>query len=275
MPPHEFAHDGRPVDAQVKLGAGDLHVRAEPTTAITVDVSPADDSDASQQAAANTVVDFSGDRLRVEVPESNGGWLFRRGARVDVHILVPLDSRLRANTGSADVRLDGRLGGVDLNTGSGDTFVGTVSGDLTVRTGSGDVHSERVDGELKVKSGSGDLFVGVCGGGVSATTGSGDIEIEEARGEVNTHTASGDIRLQTVRAGDIRANTASGDVTVGVPIGTKVWLDVNTVSGTTTSHLEMSSIPPEGGAQVNLRLQTVSGDILIHRVTPDPLSTED
>ena len=274
MSPHEFSHDG-PVDARVKLGAGDLHVLAEPTSTVTVEVRPADDSDASRQAAANTVVDFSTGRLRVEVPESSGGWLFRRGARVDIDIRVPLDSRLRANTGSADVRLNGRLETADLNTGSGDTFVGTVTGDLTVRSGSGDIHGDRVDGDLKVKSGSGDVFVGLCVGGISVTTGSGDIEVEEARGEVNTHTASGDIRLQTVRAGDVRANTASGDVTVGVPAGTKVWLDVNTVSGTTTSQLEMSSAPPEGGAQVNLRLQTVSGDILIHRVSADPLSTQD
>jgi Putative adhesin len=274
MSPHEFSHDG-PADAQVKVGAGDLHVVAEPTSTVTVDVRPADDSDASRQAAANTLVDFSGDRLRVEVPESGGGWLFRRGARVDIDIRLPLRSRLRANTGSADVRLDGQLGTADLNTGSGDTFIGTVTGDLTVRTGSGDIHSDRVDGDLKVKSGSGDVFVGLCVGSVSVTTGSGDIEIDEARGEVNTHTASGDIRLRTVRAGDVRANTASGDVTVGVPAGTKVWLDVNTVSGTTTSHLEMASAPPEGGAQVNLGLQTVSGAILIQRVSADPLSTED
>lgn len=274
MSPHEFSHDG-PVDAQVKVGSGDLRVLAEPTSTVTVDVRPADDSDASRQAAANTLVDFSGDRLRVEVPESNGGWLFRRGPRVDIDIRLPRHSRLRANTGSADVRLDGELGMADLNTGSGDTVVGTVSGDLTVRTGSGDLRGDRVDGDLKVKSGSGDVSVGLCAGSVSITTGSGDIEIREARGEVGTHTASGDIRLQTVRSGDIRANTASGDVTVGVPVGTKVWLDVNTVSGSTTSHLEMSSAPPEGGAQVNLRLQTVSGDILIHRVNADQLSTED
>jgi DUF4097 and DUF4098 domain-containing protein YvlB len=274
MSPHEFSHDG-PVDAQVKVGSGELRVLAEATSTVTVDVRPADDSDASRQAAANTLVDFSGDRLRVEVPESNGGWLFRRGARVDIDIRLPRHSRLRANTGSADVHLDGELGMADLNTGSGDTVVGTVTGDLTVRSGSGDLRGDRVDGDLKVKSGSGDVSVGLCVGSVSITTGSGDIEIAEARGEVGTHTASGDIRLQTVRAGDVRANTASGDVTVGVPVGTKVWLDVNTVSGSTTSHLEMSSAPPEGGAQVNLRLQTVSGDILIRRVSADPLSTED
>jgi hypothetical protein len=48
------------------------------------------------------------------------------------------------------------------------------------------------------------------------------------------------------------------------------------VSGSTRSNLDMSTTPIEGGTQVSLRLQTVSGDIAVSRVAaPVTPSTED
>jgi DUF4097 and DUF4098 domain-containing protein YvlB len=266
---YEFAASG-PVDASVRIGAGDLIVVAEPTQTVVVEVSPYDDSDASRSAAANTVVDFNRGRLRVEAPDGGTSWIFRRSARVRIEIRLPQDSRLRAHSGSADIRIDGRISAGELTTGSGDAHVGTASGDLMIRTGSGDVRTDHVGGELKVSTGSGDVYVNAVAGAVSATTGSGDVAIDDAQGTVSAQTASGDVRLHTVRSGEVRVVTASGDVSVGVPAGTRVWLDLNTVSGSTSSNLEMSSTPPAGGAQVNLRLQTVSGDIAVTRVSAPP-----
>jgi DUF4097 and DUF4098 domain-containing protein YvlB len=273
--PYEFPHDG-PIEASVRIGSGDLTVIAEPTSTVSVLVAAGDGSDASRNAAAHTTVDFSGGSLRVETPDSGGGWLFRRSGQLRIQIRVPLDSHLRASTGSADVRLDGRLGNAELNTGSGDTYVAATSGDLTVKTGSGDLRAETIGGELRVNSGSGDVTVRSATGPVMIVTASGDVEIDDPRTSVTAQTASGDVRLRAVRSGDIRANTASGDVTVGVPIGTRVWLDLNTVSGSTRSNLDMSTTPIEGGTQVSLRLQTVSGDIAVSRVAvPAAPSTED
>jgi hypothetical protein len=271
--PYEFTHDG-PIEANVRIGSGDLLVTAEPTSTVSVVVAASDSSDASRSAAAHTTVDFTDGRLRVETPESGGGWLFRRSGQLRIEIRVPLDSHLRASTGSADVRVDGQLGSADLNTGSGDTYVANTSGDLTIKTGSGDLRADNVGGELRVNSGSGDVTVRRAHGTVTVMTASGDVQIDDPRMSVTAQTASGDVRLRAVRSGDIRTNTASGDVSVGVPIGTRVWLDLNTVSGSTRSNLDMSAAPIEGGTQVSLRLQTVSGDIAVSRVAV-PSSTED
>jgi hypothetical protein len=62
------------------------------------------------------------------------------------------------------------------------------------------------------------------------------------------------------------AHSVSGDVTIGVRRGSKVYLDCNTVSGDTTSELELTSDAPAGdGPLVEIRAKTVSGDITITR----------
>ncbi len=266
---HEFPC-GEPVDAFVRIGGGDLTVMAEPTQSVRVSVTPYDDSEASRDAATHTRVDFSAGRLRVEVPDSGSGWIFKRSGRVHIDIHLPEQSRLRAQSGSADVRVDGAVGSLDVSTGSGDTTIVSTSGDVVVKTGSGDVRAHHIGGELRATSGSGDVSAHLVAGGITAMTASGDVDIDDAQGTIRTNTASGDIRLRAVHSGDVKANSASGDVTVGVPTGTRVWLDLNTVSGSTTSNLDVSSAPPAGGTQVSLKLTTVSGDITINRVSAAP-----
>jgi hypothetical protein len=67
-----------------------------------------------------------------------------------------------------------------------------------------------------------------------------------------------------------------------VASGTGVWLDLNTVSGSTRSNLDMNQgAPPAGGHALTLRVATVSGDITINRVAvaartpaaPEPADT--
>src|SRR5258705_6661900 len=128
-----------PIDATVRIGGGDLNVTAEATQTITVQVSPQDSSEASRDAAENTLVDFDGGRLRVEVPESASGWIFKRSGQVRIDIRIPEESRVRAHSGSADIRITGRIGSVELTSGSGDAHIASASGDVTVKTGSGDV----------------------------------------------------------------------------------------------------------------------------------------
>jgi hypothetical protein len=61
-------------------------------------------------------------------------------------------------------------------------------------------------------------------------------------------------------------------VTIGVRRGSKVFLDCNTVSGDTTSELELTTEAPAGdGPLVEIRAKTVSGDIRITRA-PAPVT---
>ncbi len=266
---YEFSADG-PIEASVKIGGGDLTVSAEPTDAVVVQVAPGDDSEASRAAAADTVVEFSGNRLRVEPPESSGGWIFKQSARLRIDVRLPAESRLRAHTGSADIRLGGPLGSADINSGSGDVRADGVSGDLAVHSGSADLRADRVGGRVSFTSGSGDLSVAAVSGPVEINSASGDIHIDQAQSTVTVKTASGDVRLRSAQGPEVKVTTVSGDVTVGVPTGTGVWLDLNTVSGSTVSHLDMAAAPPAQGAALTLRLRTVSGDITVDRAAARP-----
>jgi hypothetical protein len=263
-----------PANVLLRTGAGQVNVIAEERTTATVDVTPLDDSEASRNAAADTLVEMRGDRLVVEAPDTRGGWLFRRGPRLRVDVRVPLDSRLQARVGSADVRCDGRLADVSLNTGSGDLTLAQTVGELSVNTGSGDVRADHVGGTLRVNSASGDVAVQRVGGDASLHAASGDIVLREAGGTVRVTTASGDVRLGAVLGEAVKANSASGDITVGVPTGTSVWLDLQTMSGDTESDLAMGQQPPEGGAKLSLQIRTMSGDIRVQRVSaPTPAAS--
>ena len=66
--------------------------------------------------------------------------------------------------------------------------------------------------------------------------------------------------------GNVAAHSVSGDVQIGVRRGSKVFLDCNTVSGDTSSELELTPDAPAGdGPLVEIRAKTVSGDIRITR----------
>jgi hypothetical protein len=60
--------------------------------------------------------------------------------------------------------------------------------------------------------------------------------------------------------------SASGDQAVGIRRGSRVHLDVRTMSGETRSDLEIEGAPPVGdGPEIDLRATSMSGDIRILR----------
>jgi hypothetical protein len=254
-----------PVTLCLRIAGGDAEIVAEDRRNATVEVRPADGSDASRDAAARTRVELRDGALLVEVPEWTG-WLFRRGPRVRVSVHLPQDGDLAVKVASADVRATGRYRTASLASASGDASVEHITGDASVNAASGDPRVGRVDGNLKINSASGDVAVGYVGGDVIAHSASGDIVINHAGGSVRATTASGDIRVGTATAGTVRANSASGDVTIGVAAGIGVWLDLSSISGDTRTDLTMPAGPGnQSAAALNLQVRTVSGDIDVHR----------
>jgi hypothetical protein len=264
---HEFACT-EPASATIRFGAGTLHVVAADRPGVSVLVSPYDDSESSRSAAANASVQFDGGQLRVDVSDAGRGWLFRRGGRVRVELRVPLDSQIRTQVGSADISTEGRLREVGVRSGSGDGHVAEAA-EVSFESGSGDLRVDRVTGSLRAKTASGDVSAVTVSGSASVDVASGDIEIGTAYGSVRATTASGDIRVGAAHSGRVQVNSVSGDVEVGIPTGTRVWLDLNTVSGSTTNDLDMAADAadrPHSEAAVNLHVRTVSGDIAVRRV---------
>jgi DUF4097 and DUF4098 domain-containing protein YvlB len=256
-----------PIKVSVRVRSGTVEIVAEDRDTASVSVEPFGDGQESHEAAGNTRIDLNGDELIVDAPDASG-WIFRRSARVRVAIRVPSDSTLALTVTSADATCLGRLAEAVVKASSGDVSIEEVTGDLSVEQTSGDCSIRRVGGNASVASSSGDVRIGSVGGETIVTAASGDVVIDEAAGSVSAKTASGDIRLRAIRSGTANLNSTSGDVGVGVPAGTLVWLDLSTTSGKTTSDLTVTdSSPGEGGAQLTLQVRTTSGDIEVRRVS--------
>jgi DUF4097 and DUF4098 domain-containing protein YvlB len=263
-----------PVALYVELGAGRLDVEATDTSETTVEV--------TGPRADEFTVERHGRHLAVIAPK---GRFF--GIGTDDHtvrVVVPTGSDLATKTGSADTGTTGSLGVVKLKTGSGDVELERVEGPVVVDSGSGDVRCHEAAAEVRIKSGSGDVDLGDVRGTTGISTGSGDVvigvvhertviksgsgdlELKHSQSDVSLTTASGDVVIGHAPRGRISAKNVSGDVRVGIPAGTPVWTDVNTVSGSVASDLQSAGKPADGQDYVELRASTVSGDVRLVQV---------
>ena len=208
----------------------------------------------------------------------------RRGPEVRVYIATPNTLDARIKTGSADVSSRMPLGEARLSTGSGDIRVERVEGVLAVSTGSGDIHVEHAARAVRASTGSGSIDISEASEAVGLSTGSGDVRVGDAAGPTTVKVGSGDITIERIRdhsvatsgSGDVRveladgpsvrAETARGDVQIGVPDGVPTYLDLKTVTGQIRCDLEPGEKPAEGERALMLRARTVSGDITVVRV---------
>jgi hypothetical protein len=250
---------------RVRVPAGLVRVECDDVAETTVELEALRDDEATRDAIARATVEQRGGEIVVEIAKSGWG-VFGRSPQVGVAIRCPHGTSLDCNTASADVTGSGRLGNVEVKTASGDVLLGHVGGTLSASSASGDVRVEQVDGEGRVNTVSGDARIGAAHGELAANTVSGDLELGDLHRDVVTQTVSGDQRLRRVRSGEIKLQSVSGDVAVGVLTGTRLFIDANSMSGDVRSDLEVGDLPVgEGGTEANLRVKTVSGDIAVTR----------
>ena len=124
-----------------------------------------------------------------------------------------------------------------------------------------------VEGRAQVDSASGDVEIQHVGS-AKMNSASGDIRIDAAALGADVNTASGDVELRSVRAGEVKINSASGDVEVGIAKDRRLWVEAQSLSGETSSELELESGAPiesDEGPLVELRARTLSGDISVTR----------
>lgn len=262
-----------PVELHVVLGGGTLQAEATDTDKSTVEV--------TGPRAAEFTVEMRGKELAVIAPR--GGGLFRSDQHT-VRVVVPTQSDLSTQIGSADTEATGTWGAVRAKTGSGSFDLESADRHVIVDSGSGNVSVDRVAADLRIKSGSADVEVGEVHGTAAVSTGSGDIAIGSALGSTVLKTGSGDIEAQRTsndlnlitgsgtigighaQNGNIRARAGSGDLRVGIPVGVAVWTDITTSSGRVVSDLPPTGKPAEGQDHVELRLRTGSGDVILGQV---------
>jgi Putative adhesin len=266
-----------PVDLQVHTGSGDIVARTGPPGTVSV---------VARVHASGSIFSSAEDRVRAveqrpPIVQRGGAIAIERpdveNVAIDYELVVPADTRLRAETGSGDVHVRGVRRGVDADTGSGDIELSDVGGGARADTGSGDVRGDRVAAPIDVDTGSGDVRLGLAGpGSVRANTGSGNVVIRGAIGALSIDTGSGDVFAEGHARSGWDVHTSSGDVRLHLGPQTSYDLDVDTGSGdidvgrpvhtTVRGRVDSSSDHLRGRVGSGgplIRVETGSGDVAI------------
>jgi DUF4097 and DUF4098 domain-containing protein YvlB len=260
-----------PAEIDVRLASGEIEV--DPSLEGRIELELIAHDEESQKLVDEARIELHDHhgrpQLVVDVPNKSRGFSFalvfgRSG--ISCRIRCPRSSLLSVRSKSADVRATGTLGGLNVATASGDVDASVVEGGVNIKSASGDIQAREIHGGASVQTASGDIEIDIVHGAINVATASGDLRIGEAYDNVSANTVSGDQEHGAVMRGNVSAHSVSGDVTIAVRRGSKVYLDCNTVSGDTTSELELTTDAPAGdGPLVEIRAKTVSGDIRITR----------
>ncbi len=268
-----------PAELEIRLAAGDITVDAAVDGRVEVELIAYDEE--SQRLVDEATVELrehSGrPQVIVDVPNKRGfnlGQMFGRQG-ITCRVRCPEGSGLSTKTKSADLVAHGVLGGLNVSTASGDVEADRITGGVNVKSASGDVSIREAGDAVNVQNASGDVDIESVRGPINVNSASGDVTIGEAYDNVSVNTVSGDQDHGAVMRGNVSAHAVSGDVSIAVRRGSKVFLDCNTVSGDTRSELELSGDVPAGdGPLVEIRAKTVSGDIRITRAPAPSDSTQ-
>jgi DUF4097 and DUF4098 domain-containing protein YvlB len=271
-----------PISAAIELVIGDLRISASDRRDTTVEVRPSDASnDEDVKVAKLTSVEYANKHLVVKAPKLRS-WLSKKdGGSIEVTIELPAGSHVRATTGSADVRCDGRLGDcrvttglghirvdqadtINLKSGIGDISVERATRHAEVTTASGDVRLRELGDSAAVKNSNGDTWVGVAGGELRVRAANGRITVDVAHAGVVAKSANGDVRLGDVARGTVVLETHLGDLEVGIRDGSAAWLDVSSTAGKVHNSLAAAD-GPESDETVEVRARTSAGDVVVRR----------
>ena len=249
----QFMVDTPPL-IEVSLRSGEVKVVKGPEGSVEVTI---DGSHPEQFVVTQT-------GSSVVVRQEPGSWQTTGRGAHRLSIVTPEGSGLEAWLASADLVVELPLKSLQAETASGDVRLGVISGDGDVKTASGDARLEAVGGELRFSSASGELRVGRLRSGWLRTA-SGDVVVDQAEGTTEIKTASGNVRVLRFTGAGLSVKTVSGDFTVGIPSGTELAFEANTMSGRVVlPDPAPAEQPVERSARLNFK--SVSGDLRVRRV---------
>jgi hypothetical protein len=270
-----------PLLLNLEIPAGEIEIETSNTDETQIELEAISKNDAVRDLVDNSRIELvrRADRHEVVVEAKSRQGIFISlsrgpdirfgGPDVRLRIICPKGADLDVRTKSADLRARGKYGGVEIKTASGDLQLDEARGAVRIKTASGDVHLDQAQASLDVQSVSGDLHVGSVGGDLRAQLVSGDVHVRDARASIGANTVSGDQNFEAVLKGRIELKAISGDVTVGIRSGARVFVDANTVSGSTSSELDLGDAPTQAPAPdsplVEVFAKTVSGNVRIER----------
>jgi DUF4097 and DUF4098 domain-containing protein YvlB len=255
----------------VRIPDGSIEIETAETADTTVELTGPDEAELLEIARLAMNERDGSYEVVVEVEDRfsffGGRLRFGRTAELRLDVRCPHGADVRIRTGSADTRGRGRFGDLTLESGSGDVSFDGVAGEAGVKAASGDVALRAVGGPAVVQTASGDVAIERVGGDTQVRTASGDVLVRDAGAGVSANTASGDIQIDAVAEGAVTLQSASGDIRIGIRRGSRVWVDAKSMSGETSSELEIGDEPvaEEEGPLVELRATSMSGDIQVLR----------
>ena len=133
----------------------------------------------------------------------------------DLILRVPAASRLAVNTVSADIEVSGVAGAQRLQ---------SVSADIRTQAEAEDVECKSVSGDVSIH-GTGKKAM------VTITTVSGDAAALKVAGEINANTVSGNLTLGLGQTARSRVRSTSGDLTIASVLAQDGRFDVESISG--------------------------------------------
>jgi putative adhesin len=282
---HEF-QTPEAIQAWLSLLVANVSVDATERQTTTVEVQPTDPGNPHDvEMVQRTKVSFDDGSLTIRSPRS-ALWLpSRPRGSIEVAVQVPAGSSVHAETATGALRTTGTLDVCRLDTAAGDVAIersrtlrvnkaagsvtiGEVTGDARIESASGEIEVGRIGGGAKIDTASGEVIVGSVDGDLTISGANGNIVIERCGASVKANTAFGTVRLLAVVQGKVKADSARGDIEIGIAEGTAAWLDLNTTFGHAHSELGEAHSPQGDERTVEVRASTAFGDITVRRAQP-------
>jgi len=172
---------------------------------------------------------------------------------------------------------------LDLVATSGNITVGDTDGDAVLRTAGGSITAGQIKGKVAMITQGGFVKAGNIGGDAELRSQGGTLEVGDVGGNAEFHTTAGQIRagaiagsvtaeggraIFIIKAGDVKATTNAGDIS----IGDATRINAKTAGGTITSrrvrgpfqgHTESGDIRLDN-ASAWVEASTGSGNIIVH-----------
>ena len=184
----------------------------------------------------NGVLRFDAGPTRLALRVDQQGERGRPRGDASYDVSVPRGTRLRLQAVSGNITASGSQGEISATTVGGAIDVSGGRRQVALESVSGSVRASQLSGELRVQSVS------------------GNVRAENVSGRLEAVTISGTIRLTALRANDVRAETASGDIAFAGRVVTGGIYDFESHSGTIRL-----TVPGSSGAQ--FRLEAFSGTV--------------
>ncbi len=207
--------------------------------------------EAVKRVVDNPPIQQSGSTIRIG--QMHEAWF--NHVSIDYDISTPKNTKLKAESGSGDLKAVSMAGGTRLETGSGSINGDDLGGDSYLQTGSGDIRvSFSSPGNVTAGAGSGSLRLTGVKGSLKAETGSGDVSIAgQPLDPWKIEAGSGSIELNLGGSKyTLDAETGSGSIHTDQPV---------TVQGSLEKHHITGNV---NGGGPTVKVETGSGSVRIH-----------